>query len=83
PNTYELIVTDSSTAYPVGTHLLADLDNQTAVDHVCGSLTPSEECGPWQSCCRSADLCCEHQKADGPRPQTSYGSTLCPRTWDG
>ncbi|KAH9510321.1 hypothetical protein Btru_042763 [Bulinus truncatus] len=77
------IVTGEDSVYGPGVRLRPDLNNDTSVAHVCGSVQPPLDCWSWKSCCRQAESCCQRQMSEGLGPHVDHGKTMCPRTWDG
>ena len=59
-NKHQWLVTLNNTAYPIYTHLTADVRNTSFTGFICSTIT-SGECSRWKRCCAAAESCCEKQ----------------------
>lgn len=77
---WTLVSVPGNTLYSSNFTVIADVSNETSVNHICFSLSKMD-CNRWRECCYAASRCCERQLSTPKRNDSE--SKFCPRTWDG
>ncbi|XP_053373348.1 calcitonin gene-related peptide type 1 receptor-like [Mercenaria mercenaria] len=77
-NNRDLVSKANGSSYNNGENIVPDIDNSTAVEIICSTLT-TDECNRWISCCSAGRKCCKHQLSS----RADDVNETCASTWDG